>query len=169
MPRLHQFETMGSWIWSFSSHSSLPLPLPILLSPLLFIPPSLPPSKLQWMKDINPWIYPSDCQAITLYSYASDIKTSVCKICELESDLLQTVCGVLQMCSNAMPTDTPPRATNFTVIHYDKLCSEAECGHQAAEPCTLHRSTCSIQSPFSHRCCALQRWWWCNSWLHTNS
>ena len=37
------------------------------------------------------------------------------------------------MCSNAMPTDTLPRATNFTVIHYHKLCSEAECSHQAQQ------------------------------------
>ena len=73
------------------------------------------------------------------------------------------LCGVLQMCSNAMPTDTLPTdtlpgVTNFTAIHYDKLCSEAECGHQAAGPCTLNRTACSVQSPFSHRCCALQRW-----------
>ena len=115
-------------------------------------------SSKRWEAESN-LIYMSDCQAITLYSYMSDIKTSVCKICELESDLLQTVCGVLQMCSNAMPTDTLPGATNFTVIHYHKLCSEAECGHQAQQgPGTLNRTACSIQSPFSHRCCALQRW-----------
>ena len=60
--------------------------------------------------------------------------------------------------SAGLPTDILPAASIFTATYCDKVPSEPECSHQAARPCSLNRIACSVQSPFCHRCCALQRW-----------